>query len=179
MASQDNNPYKRFKGLMKGKKMSGDEVHKMAQKAAKRKAPEPEKQDLGMAMKKKRKGLPTINSGKEGDVEHKRKAGSTVGGKDLEHKRKQAPFMAQTKKLRKASKRKGSTMTVPKGGMTAAGTSQRLPGGKQITNPAWVNAPKSNAQVGLPTPKMGGTSAPLSAMSVSTPMKKRKSVKKK
>jgi hypothetical protein len=223
MASQDNNPYKRYKGLLKGKKMSGAEVHKLAQKAAqpikhtgsfqgksntlghggraaqmkargvpqgvigmiarregaapggpnyhgkkKSKVAEPEKQDLGMAMKKKRKGSATIRMDGGKDPEHKRKAPTVRmdGGKDPEHKRK-------------ASKRKTSTMTVPKGGMSAAGTSQRLPGGKQITNPSWVNAPKSNVQVGLPTPKMGGTSAPSGAMSVSTPMKKRKNVKKK
>lgn len=78
----NENPYKRFKKAFKGKKPSGEEIHKMAIS----------KNNVAMAMKKKSsRKEPTVNSGKEGDIE-----------------KKQAPHMRQTLKARKSSKRRKS-----------------------------------------------------------------------
>lgn len=136
MASQTQNPFKRMKKALKGRKPSGDEVHKMAMKSVKmtgsfqgksnklgqggraaqlkaqgvpggvignlartahaapgqknfhkKKVAMPQKQNLGLMMKKKGSTkYPTTAKGKEGDIE-----------------KKQAPFMKQEKKVRKAS----------------------------------------------------------------------------
>lgn len=96
MATQYNNPYKKMKKALKGAKPSGDQLHKLAQKAVKKietkknKVAMPPKQDLGMAMKRKAT-----------------RSEPTIGGKDIEHKKKGSIGMGGDKEMKSSKKHKG------------------------------------------------------------------------
>lgn len=100
MASEKDNPFLRHKKALKGSKMSGGEVHDMLKRksSVKKKPAAPKMQDLGMAMKKKKKS---------------KKGEPTVGGPNVERKasKKKAKISVKKKSavvLKDASKKKSA-----------------------------------------------------------------------